>query len=105
MPDVVPKATAWLAPAGRSTVTAAAGSRGFGEQSARGVDQPTLVGVGQLPADLRQRDPGDLVDLDVGIGQLATDASHEVVPDRLVDTPALGHEPEVDGAEFGQDLA
>src|SRR5690606_29131333 len=44
-----------------------------------------------------------LRDLDVRVGQFTSEISQQIVVHRLVDTAALGDEPVVDTAEFGED--
>ena len=58
------------------------------------------------PAARRPRsrvNPGNLDDLDVLVAELAAHRLEQVVVHRLVDPPVLGDEPEVDGAERGDD--
>ena len=89
----------WRAPASEMITRVQA------EQSSGRIDQAALVRVGQLCPDVGQWHPGHLGDLDVGVGQLTAGGAQQVVAHGLVDAAALGDEPEVDGAEFGQDLA
>jgi len=79
-------------------------SRGVREQSPRGVNQASLVRVGEPVGDLRKRHPFDLGDLDVGVGQFATNGPQQEVVDGLMHPPSLGDEPEVDRAESSQYL-
>lgn len=71
----------------------------------RHVGEFAFVGVGEPRPQLGQGHPRDLGDLDVGVGQFATEVAEQIVVHGLVHAPALGDEPVVDAAEFGQDLA
>jgi len=79
-------------------------SRGVREQSPRGVNQASLVRVGEPVGNLREGHPFDLGDLDVGVGQFAADGPQQEVVDGLVHPPSLRDEPEVDRAETPQYL-
>ena len=71
----------------------------------RGLGQPSLTRVREPGTELRQRHPGDLVDLDVGVAELAAGGLEQVVVHRLVDPPVVGDEPVVDRPERREDPA
>ncbi len=64
-----------------------------------------FVGVRQPRPQLPQRHPRHLRDLDVGVRQLPSEISQQIVMHSLVDAPAFRDEPVVDAAEFGEDGA
>src|SRR3954451_18781053 len=81
------------------------GSRGVGEHPRCGSGAPPLPGVGEAGAELVERHPGHLVDLDVLVAQLPARGLEQVVVHGLVDAPVLGDEPVVDGAQRRHDPA
>jgi len=76
---------------------------GVSERLGDEIDQPPLIGVLEPRRHLIQGDPGDFHNLTVRVGQLLALRLQQVVVNGLVHASVLGHEPEIDGAEAGDD--
>jgi poly(A) polymerase len=73
------------------------------EQLGQAIEKAPLIGVGQTTPNIGQRNPGNLLHLRIGIGELTARGLHEVVVDGLVDAAILRDEPEVDDAQGSDD--
>ena len=77
----------------------------LGQEPGHAVEQGALIAVAESLGEVVEQHPRHLVDLDIGVAELAAAAGEEEVVHGLVDPPLLRHEPEVDGAERGQHLS